>query len=109
MQGSTIGAAARRLGLLADGTAPPRRATFDTVLTGDEGPALVEFTIRPDSPLVGSTLLGAGLPPGVLVVLLRRGGRSFMPQGTTMIEAGDELLIAAERAISSQLDALLSA
>lgn len=104
IQGTTIAVAARRLRLVDDSASPARRVSFDTVITGDEGPRLHEVTIGPQSPAVDRQILDLDLPSGVLVVLVRRGAMSFMPQGSTVLEAGDEVLVAVEPQHAASVD-----
>ncbi len=96
VQGATIPLAARRFGVVDD-TAVQRPVSFDTVITGDDGPRLQEIVVEPGAEAVGRQLVDLGLPRGVLLVLVRRGPTTFMPQGSTTIEEGDELLVAVER------------
>ena len=109
VQGTTIGIAARRLRLVDDRAAPARSVSFDAVMTGDEGPRLHEVTIGPQSPAATRQILDLDLPMGVLVVLVRRGAVSFMPQGSTVLEVGDELLIAVEPQHAATIDEQFSA
>jgi potassium/hydrogen antiporter len=95
VQGTTLPAAARWLGL----TTPQRsggRYTFDAVITGDEGHGLREITIAAGAPATGQSLVSLGLPAGVLVVLLYRQGEIVVPQGGTVFEEGDRVLLLAE-------------
>lgn len=95
VQGTTIPFAARRLGL----SVPIRTADrhgFDAVITGETGHGLRELTVATDSPAAGRSVVGLGLPPGVLLVLIYRGGRVLVPQGGTILEAGDRLLLVAD-------------
>jgi cell volume regulation protein A len=94
-QGTTIPAAARRLGL-ATALAPLDSYTFDAVIAGDEGYGLREITISEGAPAVGRSIVSLGLPGGVLLVLLYRGGQIIVPQGSTVLEAGDRVLLLAE-------------
>jgi potassium/hydrogen antiporter len=94
VQGTTLPAAARWLGLTTVGPAGGRY-TFDAVITGDEGHGLREVTIGPGG-AAGKSLVSLGLPAGVLVVLLYRKGQSIVPQGGTVFEAGDRVLLLAE-------------
>jgi cell volume regulation protein A len=94
LQGTTIPAVARRLGLAVEPVDEPREVSFDTVITGDDGPRLVEVVVDASAPAVGRQLVELGLPHGVLVVLVRRGHETFTPQGSTTFAAGDGLLIA---------------
>jgi cell volume regulation protein A len=96
VQGASIPFAARRFGMVEDGAAT-RPVSFDTVITGDEGPRLREIVVEPGADAVGRQLVDLGLPRGVLLVLVRRGPTTFMPQGSTTIEEGDELLVAVDR------------
>jgi cell volume regulation protein A len=106
VQGTTIGPAARRLEL-TDGPGPPgRRVSFDTVITGDDGPTLHELTVSPRSAAAGRKVIDLDLPPAALIVLVRRGEYSFMPQGTTTLNAGDDILIAANAEHTAALEAL---
>ncbi len=96
-QGTTIPSTARRLGLAMPWTAA-NQYTFDAVIAGDEGYALRELTIPEDAPAVGHSVVSLGLPPGALIALLYRGGQVMVPQGGTVIEAGDRLLLLVEDA-----------
>lgn len=97
VQGTTIPAAARRFGVTTDDVAAPAEVSFDAVITGETEHNLHEVRIADGSPAAGVRLVELGLPPGVLVVLLRRGDTTVMPQGGTELQAGDELLVFAER------------
>ncbi|MBA3885131.1 MAG: potassium/proton antiporter [Acidobacteria bacterium] len=95
VQGTTLPAAARWLGL----TIAERSGgsyTFDAVITGDEGHGLREITIAAGAPATGKSLVSLGLPAGVLVVLLYRQGEIVVPQGGTVFEEGDRVLLLAE-------------
>jgi potassium/hydrogen antiporter len=94
VQGTTLPAAARWLGLTTAGTAAASYS-FDAVITGDEGHGLREVTIGAGG-AAGKSLVSLGLPAGVLVVLLYRQGQSIVPQGGTVFEKGDRVLLLAE-------------
>lgn len=94
-QGTTIATVARRLGL-TQAPSGQRNVSFDSVITGDDGTQLHEITVHPDSPAAGHQLVDLALPAGLLVVLVRRGAESFMPQGNTELLANDEVLVAAD-------------
>jgi cell volume regulation protein A len=97
VQGTTIPAAARRLGLATKVTAEDSY-TFDAVIDGDEGHRLRELTLSEGAPAVGRSVVNLGLPAGVLVVLVYRAGQIVVPQGGTVLEAGDRVLLLAEDA-----------
>jgi potassium/hydrogen antiporter len=94
-QGTTIPTVARRLGLTMD-VPPAHTYTFDAVIAGDDGHGLREASIVAGSPADGRSIVGLRLPPGVLVVLLYRGGQVMVPQGGTVLQAGDRILLLAE-------------
>jgi len=47
--------------------------------------------------LIGRALRDAGIPSGCLVALLNREGRSFVPNGSTVLEDGDVLTVIGEK------------
>lgn len=94
-QGTTIPAAARRLGLATPLPAVDRY-TFDAVVAGDEGHGLRESTIVEGAPAVGRSIVSLGLPSGALLVLVYRDGQIVVPQGGTTLRAGDRVLFVAE-------------
>lgn len=105
VQGTTIPAAARRLGLAA-ALGPDRPYTFDDVIRGDGGHALCSLRVGAAASAVGRALVDLRLPSGVIVVLLRRAGVQMIPKGGTVLEAGDELLLLADergRRVAEQL------
>jgi potassium/hydrogen antiporter len=95
VQGTTIPAAARRLGVAVPMTAV-ERYSFDAVIRGDQGHGLRELTIRDGAPAVGRSIVSLGLPGGVLLALLYRDGQIIVPQGGTILAAGDRVLLLAE-------------
>lgn len=109
VQGTTIPLVASRLGLVASGGRGSRIASFDTVITGDEGPQLHEVVVESGAAAIGRPLVDLALPHGVLIVLVRRGRTSFIPQGGTIIDADDQLLIAAEHDHRAALELLFAA
>ncbi len=50
----------------------------------------------PTAPLVGRALREVSMPEGTLVALIRRGGRSLVPRGGTVLREGDRLTILGE-------------
>jgi potassium/hydrogen antiporter len=58
---------------------------------------LVEMPIPDGSSAIGRALVELALPPGALIVLIRRHDDAFVPRGTTRIESRDTLLVLAER------------
>jgi potassium/hydrogen antiporter len=48
------------------------------------------------SSVIGRQIVGAGFPKGALIVLIGRGGAFIVPNGGTVIEPGDRLLVLAD-------------
>lgn len=59
--------------------------------------------------MVGKRLLDLGLPKSSYVVLIARNGGSFVPDGSTVIEAGDSLLVFANQPTSIRLRSMFHA
>ena len=54
---------------------------------------LVEYRLDSDSPLIEQTLAELRLPPGSLLVAVRRGDTFFIPRGDTRLMAGDKAIV----------------
>jgi cell volume regulation protein A len=93
LQGTTARLAARLLKV----EAPPAEHNGDVEarhlinLTG----GLREIIVPAQSASVGRSLVELDLPTGFLVVLIERRGESVVPNGDTVLEAGDHLLVLA--------------
>jgi H+/Cl- antiporter ClcA/CBS domain-containing protein len=61
------------------------------------GTATFEIRIRADSPAAGRQLRAVGLPKGVLVTSISRGGHVILPSGDTVVMIGDRLSLLGER------------
>lgn len=57
----------------------------------DLGVSVRRLVVQHDSVAVGARLLEVGGPTMPLIVMLRRGGRVFVPTGRTVLDEGDEL------------------
>jgi cell volume regulation protein A len=90
VQGTTLRHAARLLGVEEDREpAAPPPSSPSAHVTG----ALHELTLGPASPAVGQRLVDLGLPAHALVVLIARAGGDVIPQGSTVLERGDTLVL----------------
>ncbi len=56
---------------------------------------LLELRVVPQSPIIGKSVVQMGLPRDALIVLVRRGTESLVPNGATVFEANDRLLLLA--------------
>lgn len=97
LQGTSIPIVARILKV--DAPAPvkvdyPIEMTNTGAITSD----LVEVEVPPHSAVDGRAIIDAGLPQGALVVLLSRNKEFIVPSGSTVIHAGDKLLLFADEA-----------
>lgn len=102
LQGTSIPLVARRLGVDAPLSAR-RDGTTAWPAPSSLKSGLLEVAISESSTVVGKRLLDLGLPKSSYVVLIARNGHSFVPDGSTVIEAGDSLLVFADQATSIRL------
>jgi cell volume regulation protein A len=89
LQGTSIPIVARWLGLESPTPAKPRWTLGGPSLKEE----LVELSVPPDAAVAGRQVVELGLPDGVLIVLIRRGGETLVPGGGTVLEGGDALLV----------------
>jgi trk system potassium uptake protein TrkA len=66
-----------------------------------------EVRVSPRSALAGRTLAEAALPRGTLIIAITRDGETLFPLATTRIEAGDMLMVMADRESERTLAAFL--
>lgn len=91
VQGTTVIAAARCFGLVEEET--PQPDDFGIELD-DNLPTSLDTLILTGSDLAGGDTLGSmSLPEGALVIMIRRGDRYLVPNGTLRLLAGDALLL----------------
>jgi cell volume regulation protein A len=95
LQGTSIPLVARWLGVDAPMSQKPW-SPLELVSTGNFTSELTEFTIPAHSAVVGSRVVELNLPKGTLIVLLKRGEEIVVPGGSTVLEAGDTLLVLAD-------------
>lgn len=58
---------------------------------------LVEITIPETSPVIGKQIVDLELPKSALIVLLSRNEDFLVPRGSTILQAGDTLMVLAEK------------
>lgn len=93
IQGTLLVPIAKKLELVEDeGTV---LKTF-TDYSGEIYSELLELKIPVSSPFVGKAIIDINLPKDVSFVLVRRNGRMITPRGTTVIEAGDMVMMAGD-------------
>jgi potassium/hydrogen antiporter len=96
VQGTTIAPVARWLGVDVPTTGRERRGSPDLSRISAEGAQMHEVEVSTGLPAVGRHIVNLGLPRGALVVLVHRDGEALVPQGTTVLEVGDVLLVLAD-------------
>jgi cell volume regulation protein A len=106
VQGMTIPWMARRLGLEAPAE-DPRRVPLRLDVPLEGGTHLEDFILPYGSPRVGKTLVALNLPKDSLIALIGRGDRFLVPDGGTVLEAGDVLwVLVSEGSLSRVRDIL---
>jgi potassium/hydrogen antiporter len=92
LQGASVEALARRLGLTTSDPALPRPLADSGAAQG-LGAEVVEFPIVHGDAIVGFAVRDLGLPREALVNVIVRGGRAIPPRGSTKLASGDVLHI----------------
>ncbi|MDD3932458.1 MAG: potassium/proton antiporter [Methanoculleus sp.] len=92
VHGTSIPSVARWLGLAAP-LQEKRKLSREFDVDPDTPSELIELVIPPDAPAVGKQVVDLGLPKGALIILMQKGDERFVPGGSTVIEAGDTLLL----------------
>lgn len=73
-----------------------RRTPSDIELSDSVKSELLEVEIADDSPALGKKILELKFPETALIVMINREGKFITPNGNTVIEEGDKLMILAE-------------
>jgi cell volume regulation protein A len=96
LQGTTIPLISRWLGVDEPfGGKKSRNLEFE--FPYDENSETAEFGIPSGSGVAGKQVVELGLPESALIMLIKRGDGSVVPRGSTILEAGDVLLVLAEK------------
>jgi NhaP-type Na+/H+ and K+/H+ antiporter len=93
IQGPTLMPLARKLGLAAPLAERARIPLELEVTSASRNQEMFEFEVPPDAPFAGTPIAALGLPPGVLVLLIRRDDEFLQPHGDTEVRVSDGLLI----------------
>lgn len=106
VQGPTAGLVARLLGL-AEPQGETERPPIEVDVDAAGGMMLAKAVVEATSIADGERLLTVGGPRYPLVFLLRRGERYYMPAGSTVLLAGDELhLVGSPESVEAMLPLL---
>lgn len=106
LQGTSLPVVARWLGVAAP--VAPRHYPAEYVPAVNLSSQVVEVAIPPDSPIVGRSIMELALPKGALVVLINRDGDSIVPNGSTVIQPRDTLLVLADRESLAALETIVA-
>jgi potassium/hydrogen antiporter len=102
VQGPTLPWIARRLGLTSGAEATSLDIESSPLLRLDAD--LLQAHVAPGSRLAGVEIFELRLPPGAAITLVVRGGRAFVPQDSTPLQAGDDLILVAVEAVRSDVE-----
>ena len=102
LQGTTLRYVAKWLHVSVPEKAK-QRTPPDIELSDTMKSELTEIEIEDKSPAVGKRILDLGFPRAALIALIKRRGRFVTPNGSTVIEPADKLVIIAENAESLRL------
>src|SRR5690606_12498143 len=69
---------------------------------------LHEMTVPQGSGAIDKALVNLGIPPGTIIVLVNRGGHFIVPQGTSELQEGDQMLVVGEDAGIAELRKILA-
>jgi potassium/hydrogen antiporter len=108
VQGSTIPWVAKLLGVTAS-TQSIYHYPQEFIPTVNTNSQLVEVDVRPASPTVGKIIINLNLPAGVLVLSITRHGKTLVPSGASVIQAGDKVLILTDREYKDKVKAVFGA
>lgn len=93
VQGTTVPAVARWLGLAGESKPKHQLLTFDVELSDDIKSSMSEITLNADHLAHGNRIMDMPMPENTLVVMVKRDEHYFVPTGSTELEPGDALLL----------------
>ncbi|HYG68205.1 MAG TPA: TrkA C-terminal domain-containing protein, partial [Anaeromyxobacteraceae bacterium] len=95
LQGSTLGVAARKLGVDVPGPPPPQ-AVLEISTREHLSGEVLSFYVEPASAVAGSQIADLPFPEGSAVMLIVRGRQLVAPKGPTILQPGDHVYVFAE-------------
>lgn len=102
LQGSTLIPTAKLLGVTVPLTQKPQYP-FELMTNTDIRNELVEVSVPATSSAINRQIVNLGLPENSLIVLISRGQEIVVPNGNTLIEEGDTLLVLADKDALSKI------
>ncbi|SFU32489.1 cell volume regulation protein A [Pustulibacterium marinum] len=80
------------------------RTPVDIELSENVESELVEIHLDTQSPVIGKSLIDLKMPKNTLIVMVQRNGKYFSPNGATVLENGDRLMVMAQN--ENELDTI---
>ena len=93
IQGTLLPKVAKKLNLVDDSTLVLK--TFNDYASEIDR-QIVEIVITSESKWVNKSIAEADISEDILIVMIKRRGKTILPKGTTIIENGDVLIITGE-------------
>jgi len=93
VQGTTVSAMARFLGLAGENKPQNKLQTFDVELSDDIKSIMTELTLSEEHLSHGKRIMEMPMPENTLAVMVKRNEQYFVPKGATELEPGDTLLL----------------
>ena len=100
-QGSTVGFAARKLGLIKPKTFTEDE--FGIAISEDIKSTMSEIAVSEKMLGGGKRLMDMPIPENTLAVMVKRNGSYFVPRGATELNAGDKVLVISDNAEELEL------
>lgn len=107
VQAPTLPALARRLRVVAEGSARALDIESSPLTRLDAD--LLQVHVQPGSRLAGVEVFELSLPEGAAVTLVVRGGAAFVPRPSTPLQVGDDLILVATDAVRATVERRLRA
>jgi cell volume regulation protein A len=109
LQGPTIPLIARWLGVDAPASSRSKPPLELVPVSDSMNSELVELEIAPDSTVAGKQIVDLHLPPDALILLINRNNEFIVPRGGTILQAGDRLLVLADKEALARIQAIVGA
>jgi potassium/hydrogen antiporter len=107
LQGSLIPLVSRWLKVDTPVLPPRPPYPLELVPTASPNSELVEVVVQEDSIAAGKPIVALGLPEGALIVLIHKGEEYRVPSGGTILNAGDGLMVLADKETLDEVKAIL--
>lgn len=92
LQGTTLSVVAKWLHVALPAKVKPK-SPVDTFLADGDKSLMREISIPPGNETVGKKIVNLGFPKGAIIAMIMRDGKFITPNGTTVLEANDILVI----------------